>query len=103
MWRRDSEWMAPSASHTYLRDTRTCKPLRTLKDPKGEIRRITLPRTSLNKPRALLRVPPLYSVDDLLSLGREPIEVGRPASVAQDDRLSAQLVLQDDQAHLVTL
>src|SRR5215218_1285908 len=68
-----------------------------------ELRRIHLPRIPVNRVWALLRASPLHGVDDLLRLGRELIEMGRPASVAQGDRQSAQLVLRDDQVQFASL
>src|SRR5215213_11046307 len=49
-----------------------------MQEPANELPRIPLPRTSLNRPWALLRAAPLHAVHHLLGLGRELIErVGR--------------------------
>jgi hypothetical protein len=50
-----------------------------MQDPESELRRITLPRTWVNSPLALLGAAPLHAVHHLLGPERELIErLGRP-------------------------
>jgi hypothetical protein len=69
--------------------------------PKGEVRRILIPRNRVNRLWALLRASPLHGVDHLLRLGRKLFELGSRTKEANPNRLTP-YVLQDDDAHLVS-
>src|SRR5215204_2960327 len=67
--------------------------------PKGEVRRISILGTSVNRVWALLRACPLHGVDHLLRLGRELFELASRTNEANRNRLTL-YVLQDDAARL---
>src|ERR671917_1162089 len=70
---------------------------------KGEVRRISIPRTPVNRSWTLLRACPLHGVKHLLRLGQEIIELGsRIADDADGYRLTLH-ALQDDCSDLVPL
>jgi hypothetical protein len=58
----------------------------------GEVRRIRIPRTPVNRLWALLRVSPLHAVNHLLRFGRKLIEDASQTSDAYKHRLTVHVL-----------
>src|SRR5829696_3941304 len=92
---------SPSRGVDGLRSHPRASRGRSMQDPASELPRISLPRTWVNSPFALLGAAPLHAVHHLLGLWRELIEHIERRGIPNHHRIAFH-VLQDDDPTLST-